>query len=149
MSTSERGGFLADAVTEVLETMFFTTLAGDVSPEAPGAPWIAASLSFRGAPPGRFGVRLPLTAARVIAANFLGRDEESLSGREVGEVTCELANILCGSLLSRLEKNTRFELSQPAFTLEVPGGQAEDQPVRQRFELEEGPLELWLELDPA
>jgi CheY-specific phosphatase CheX len=109
------GAVLRDAAQQVLETMFFV-----VPSEAPagaaeaGGPRLAARIAFRGEPPGVFAVSLPEPAARTIAANFLGAETESeLPFESVWEVVAELANMICGSVLSRLETESKFELDAP------------------------------------
>jgi CheY-specific phosphatase CheX len=149
MVSSELDQALSDAAAEVLESMFFTTLMEDseTSENAP-ARWISARLSFHGKPPGRFGVRIPQETARKIAASFLGLEEDAITGTQVGEVVCELANMLCGSVLSRLEKETRFELSQPE--IEAPEAVCPaDATACRALLLEEGPVKLWLQLERA
>lgn len=140
---------LTDSAAEVLESMFFTSPAGDAAPEAAsGGPWISAALSFRGNPSGRFGVDVRLDTGRRIAASFLGQEEDALTETQAGEVVCELANMICGSVLSRLERESRFELSQPKIGL--AGASRPDTPgARRVVELEEGPLAIWLELEEA
>ena len=148
MPASELDQMLFDSAAEVLETMFFTTVVGDAGNEACGAPWISAALSFRGNPPGEFGVRVPVASARRIAASFLGLDEESLLEPQIGEVVCELANMLCGSVLSRLERETRFELSRPELAAHETGC-PEGHTACRVVEIEDGALGMWLELGQA
>jgi hypothetical protein len=63
-------------------------------------------------------------------------------------VVCELANMLCGSLLSRWERDSRFELGPPE--LDLPGAAIpESAAVRRSFALEDGVLSVWLEWEPA
>ncbi|HSW51041.1 MAG TPA: SIS domain-containing protein, partial [Bryobacteraceae bacterium] len=120
MPENELSSMLADSAAEVLETMFFTSTTGDGEPPtAVGEPNIRARLSFRGEPPGRFGVCASVETGRRIAASFLGTEEEEVTEAQIGEVVSELANMLCGSVLSRLEKETRFELSHPE--IDPPG----------------------------
>jgi CheY-specific phosphatase CheX len=147
MEVSELDQMLSDSAVEVLESMFFTSLAEEGVPCGDlHGPCISARLSFRGNPPGRFGVRTPPKTALTIAANFLGLEEDALTESQIGEVICELANMLCGSVLSRLEKESRFELSGPE--LDPPEtGCPECFTAWRVLELEEGPLGMWLELE--
>jgi CheY-specific phosphatase CheX len=101
---------LAAASAEVLETMFFAEVLGAAPPPAAG---IAARVVFRGSPPGAFSMAIDSAAARALAAGFLALDESELSEPRVGEVVCELANMICGSVLSRLEPDAAFELLHP------------------------------------
>jgi hypothetical protein len=52
-------------------------------------------------------------AARSVAADFLGEEEPALSEQQIGEVVCELANMICGSVLSRVESAITFQLATP------------------------------------
>jgi len=149
MASNDIERALSDSAAEVLETMFFTTLLEDGEPVADSAgQWISAQLSFHGNPPGHFGIRIPLATGRRLAANFLGLEEQTLTGQQINEVTSELANMLSGSVLSRLEKGSSFVLSQP----EVESSEAASPPgvtAQQTFQLQEGPLAIWLELERA
>jgi CheY-specific phosphatase CheX len=105
---------LADSVQDVLEKMFFiTAVAAPDSEAAQSGECISAWLSFEGDPPGKLTMHLALAAARSIAADFLGEDESSVSGQQVAEVISELTNMVCGSVLSRIESEVSFHLSAP------------------------------------
>jgi CheY-specific phosphatase CheX len=149
MEMSKLDQMVSDCAIEVLESMFFTSLAGDgASCENPDGPWISARLSFHGNPTGRFGVRTGLDTGRKIAASFLGIEEDALTEPQIGEVVCELANMLCGTVVSRLEEDSRFELAPPS--IDPPeAGCPECPTARCAFELEEGRLAVWLELEKA
>jgi len=92
--------------------MFFVDLLQPCASEAMGA-GITAELSFEGNPPGSFRLTLDSVAARSAAADFLGADPGELSSAHLADVVCELANMICGSLLSRIESSTTFRLSKP------------------------------------
>jgi CheY-specific phosphatase CheX len=117
MSEPEIQEALRDSVSEVLEKMFFVRALGETPVPRPAGspppPEITARLLFQGEPPGSLTVRLTCAAARSIAADFLGDDVEAVSGRQTAEVVCELANMICGSLLSRVEGATTFHLAAP------------------------------------
>jgi CheY-specific phosphatase CheX len=81
------------------------------------------------------------TAARMLAANFMGADEEAVSPDEVEGVVKEMANILCGGLLERLNGDGRFTISSP--TLIEPslvGEMHGTMQTRRSFDLEIGTL---------
>lgn len=107
---------LRESVNEVLEKMFFVEPPGE-SPNARPAgilpDQIAAFLTFEGEAAGSLSLRVTAAAARSIAADFLGDDAESISERQMAEVLCELANMICGSVLSRVESATKFNLAPP------------------------------------
>ena len=105
---------LRSSVSDVLEKMFFVrSLEEDDLQECADDTVMAAQLTFRGEPSGSLRLRIRAKAARVIAADFLGAQEEDLSEREVGDVICELANMICGSVLSRVESSVLFRLDSP------------------------------------
>ena len=59
-------------------------------------------------------VRLEEGAARRLAANFLGREDEwTVTEPEIELGALELANILCGNALSRLDPGGRFRIEAP------------------------------------
>jgi CheY-specific phosphatase CheX len=118
-------GALAESVQEVLEKMFFVDSLGRA--EAGAQPsGIAAELMFDGDPPGSFRLELDVPAARSAAADFLGEDAEELSTEQLNEVVCELANMICGSVLSRIESKATIRLSKPMIVsaAEQPQGPA-------------------------
>jgi CheY-specific phosphatase CheX len=142
---------LSGTVDSVLETMFFSIPLGPAEPET-GAEVLEARLAFHGSPSGILGVCLSTPSARLLAAGFLGEDEETLTDSQPGEVVCELANMLCGTLVSRLENEETFDLTSPELlpARSVTAGGSETQPsVRQSFEVENGVLTVTLHLEPA
>lgn len=114
---------LEASTADVLEKMFFIRGLGVVENEVPES-GVTAHLTFEGDPPGWLTLRITAPAARSIAADFLGAEEAELSDREVGEVVSELANVICGSALSRVETKSTFRLATPRIfgPDEVPGG---------------------------
>ena len=110
--TAELRRLGAAMVPEVLETMFFATAVESNESQCDGCP-LNVGLSFRGTPSGTFHMRLDASAARALASAFLGRDAEELGTEEDAQTACELANMLCGSVLSRAESESSFELSSP------------------------------------
>ena len=147
MLVNEREQLLSDAATEVLETMFFATLADEPVPNPPEAPWISAGLTFQGRRAGRFGVRTPLETTRKLTASVLGLEEDALTEAQTDQVICELANMVCGSALSRLEGEARFDLRHPEINPAEPAGDKEGRVVRNTITTEDGVLEFWLELE--
>ena len=105
---------LRESVVEVLEKMFFVEAITDLAPEiAAQSPAVLVALQFDGNPPGVFRMSLARTAAALIAADFLGEDPESLTVPQVEEVAKELANMICGAVLSRIESRVTFRLAAP------------------------------------
>ena len=108
MSDTQR---LMDCVSRTLETMFYTAVeeVGDGSRQTPRV----GRTEFRGSLDGRMAVGLDDRAADGLAASFLGLDAGELSDRDRDQVLGELANILCGSYLSAIDPEGRFELAAP------------------------------------
>ena len=125
---------LAAAVADVLESMFFIETSGE-SHEPPVAEAMAVEIRFDGDPPGRFQMRLTPDAARCFAADFLGEDAGSVSKNQSADVALELANMICGAVLSRLESSAFFRLDSPRIVL--AGGLAEEAEAS-RFTVETG-----------
>jgi CheY-specific phosphatase CheX len=114
MRMSQLVAALDDAMKEVLERMFFQEAASTPDPaprDADAA--VEARLTFDGEPPGSLRLRVTPQAARAISADFLGVDECEVADHQIGEVVCELANMVCGSVLSRVESAVTFRLSAP------------------------------------
>ena len=103
------------ASTEILEKMFFIEVDGETEsiPSAVGENQVGACLTFQGDPPGWLRLRVTQPAARSMAADFLGVEANEISASKVQEVVCELANMICGSVLSRVESTSDFRLASP------------------------------------
>jgi CheY-specific phosphatase CheX len=116
---------LAESVKEVLEKMFFMDLADAPPGEGPAA-GIAAELMFDGDPQGSFRLVVDQAAAKSATADFLGEDQAELSDEQMNDVVCELSNMICGSVLSRIESSATFRLSKPEIVLiaDAPGATA-------------------------
>jgi CheY-specific phosphatase CheX len=111
---------LRASTVEVLQKMFFICEAAElVSGGGNAAPEIAVRLIFEGSRPGWLALRIGKAAARSIAADFLGEEEETLTDRQAEEMACELANMICGSVLSHTATEIVFRLSPPSV---VPPG---------------------------
>lgn len=114
MVDGEARAALAAALESVLERMFFIDTGSAAGSEVPdGEVPVRARLTFEGDPPGWLTLEVSPPAARSIAADFLAVDEASLSAGQVEEVVCELANMICGAALSRLESDSNFRLGAP------------------------------------
>ena len=147
LRVDEIGQILTAATEEVLETMFFTGLIGPAEPS--GEPGLAALVAFRGAPSGVCGVRMSEAAARDVAANFVGAEVEELEPAQIEQVVCEFANMICGSVVSRLESAVQIELDPPRLVAAGDFNQPPDANGAEIwFELEKGTLGLMLSLGP-
>jgi len=136
---------LAAAVGDVLESMFFIQALGEAS-ETHEAEAVVVEIRFDGDPPGLFQMRLASGAAQCIAADFLGEDAASLTERQSADVALELANMICGAALSRLERSACFRLDSPRIV--SAGGLAEDaKATRFTVETGTGPLTAAIRLE--
>ena len=138
---------LSAAATDVLETMFFSPVMGELAPDAaPPEPAIAARLRFTGGRSGAFALRVSAVAAETIAANFLGEETEHPAPGQVSDVICELANMMCGAVLSRMDKEAHFDLAppEPVDPLETAAREA----VSRAFDIGAGIVAVFLEVDP-
>jgi CheY-specific phosphatase CheX len=138
---------VASAAQQTLETMFFTSILGDRG-APPEEPAVGVWVSFHGSPPGMLGLRLTSGAARTMAGNFLGaEDEQALSQAQVAEVVGELANMICGAVLSQIESGSTFDIHPPEPLPE--GTEAAAGAVARCFDLDNGALEVWLSFGRA
>ncbi|MHB1673429.1 MAG: chemotaxis protein CheX [Acidobacteriaceae bacterium] len=140
---------ISGSVDAVLETMFFSALLGPAEAES-GPAVLEARLAFHGRSSGTLAVRLSEPSARLLAAGFLGEDEETLTEAQLSQMVCELSNMVCGSLVSKLESEEHFDLDSPQFV--AAGSTAAAVPdappaARQSFELENGILTVTLYLE--
>jgi len=129
MSDAALCGGLREAVEEILATMFFV----DCVPRANGRhgeELIAARVDFEGHLSGSLRLRISRRAAHLMAADFLGEEAPELPASRTVEVVSELANMICGAVLSRIESQTAFRLGVPLASVESgpvadPGGAGE------------------------
>lgn len=134
---------IAPAVGAVLETMFFSAPLGPSDPAA-GASTLEARVTFSGEVSGVLGVRISADSARNLAASFLGEFEDSLTDAQIAQVVCELANMLCGWIVSEPEFQGSFEIGIPE--LVSPGSEQllRIPAVERSFAVESGTLTVLL-----
>jgi CheY-specific phosphatase CheX len=138
---------LSTAVTDVLESMFFLEALGEAAEPPAEAETVTVHLTFDGEPPGYFHMRLARSAARAIAADFLGEDAELLTDRQSAEVTTELANMICGAVLSRIESRASFRLGTPEIVTGEAGGQGLVEETRYTVETGSGRLTVAIQME--
>jgi hypothetical protein len=138
---------LSRAAGDVLEKMFFAGFEEGLCFGGNDGPFIAVRMSFDGERQGILTLRISAAAAGTLAADFLGVDPEDESdsgpqGSRVLEVVRELANMICGDVLSTLERMP-LRLSPPeivpAADLILPEGGS-----CRSFKLENGTLTVGL-----
>jgi hypothetical protein len=144
---SELEALLGSAAEEVLETMFYSAVFGPGT-EAEGPYW-SAGVSFRGSRSGALDVAAPESTATALAAAFLGESPESVPDGTVPTVIGELANVLCGVVLGRVEEGGQFVIAPPRVSRLDAAAFAPQLQVRHVFELEEGTLSVGLTIDPV
>jgi CheY-specific phosphatase CheX len=105
---------LEEAVLEVLETMCFEFPIDEPFPGGPpGDNAVQAVARFDGTIRGALRVALTGQAAKRLAAAFLGLEEDQIGGPETLQMASELANMLCGATMSRLEPHGRLRIAPP------------------------------------
>jgi len=114
-----------------------------------GARACTAELRFEGNPSGGCRVSVPWNLARAVGAGFLGLEEMEVSDSQTEEVVCELANMICGSVLSRLESEATFRIIHPELVPPERGAGFEGAGSNRWFDLGDGILTVSLELQPA
>jgi len=146
VSSVDFGSLLAPAAAAVLETMFFSELLGPGEPDGAGerSAELEARVRFSGEVSGVLGVSVSEQSARSLAASFLGEAEEELTSQQVCQVVCELSNMLCGWILTKIQSQRCFDLGTPELidsTCEQPPGSPA---VEQTFAVERGTLTICL-----
>lgn len=135
---------LPKCLEDVLSTMFFAGVLGEIAGGFdPDAPFFCAVLSFSGSINGEMGLAIPMDVAANLAADFYGGDE-GLEDRAVEYAVCELANMVCGSTLSRSAPSAHVKLTHPRLAEEpfLAGSQV------RLFELVDGAVALSYRFDP-
>jgi CheY-specific phosphatase CheX len=124
MIRTELEPLLRASLEKTLEMMFFTMPdAVSANAERPDGDLVVVRLAFQGTPPGTLGLLVSERLAQSLAANFTGWDEESaLPSEKVMAVIGELANMVCGAVLSKIESDESFDLETPNPIL-VPAGE--------------------------
>ncbi len=113
--STETQTVLLSAVEVVLETACCAGVfeSREQAPAAGGEASITVLVSFDGRPSGEFSLHVPETVALQLAAGFLGLDDCDVSAAQAAEVACELANMICGAVLSNLCASATFHMSHP------------------------------------
>ena len=104
------------AVLEVLETMFFEFPTGDpVEAQTPAPATATATARFDGSLTGTLCLSISDSCPQRLAAGFLGIEDDQAGPFEQRSVVIELANVLCGATMSRLDPGGRLRIEQPVF----------------------------------
>lgn len=143
----ERSEAMAAAVEQVLDTMFFMTVVSHSESAPETVLPVCACLEFRGEPSGSFGINLSESAARVIASNFLGEEPETISFAQISEVICELSNMICGAVLTRVHGANLFELTSPELQDPERALAAAAAATSRTFDLGDGLIQTYLRVN--
>jgi CheY-specific phosphatase CheX len=137
---------LADAMDETLQTMFFIVSEAelDEDQDRSGLPVVEALVSFIGDTEGRLLLRIGSREAAAMASDFLGLDEPEVTPSHMRQVVGELANMICGSALSRIWPEGAFRIETPVVM--EPESQKAEYLCAQRVETRGGPLTAVLEV---
>jgi hypothetical protein len=127
-------------VADVLESMFFLEALGEAAEPPAETETVTVHLTFDGDPPGCFQMRLARLAANAFAADFLGEDPESLTVQQGTDVALELANMICGAVLSRIESSASFRLGAPRIAAPDAGHRGPAEETRYTVETGSGTL---------
>jgi Chemotaxis phosphatase CheX len=113
---AELAATLGRLAAEVLETMFFTEAVATACEHGWLADAVAVRVDFDGSHCGEMWLALTPAAIPSIASAFLGLEPEETGEEQSAQVILELANILCGAVLSSLWPESRLLLDAPKST---------------------------------
>jgi hypothetical protein len=134
---------LEAAAIDVLETMFFAdAMPAEADTPEIGTDALVCALEFEGALCGSFGVAVDRDALQVLCCAFYGEDGVA-SPAQVGDMLCELANMIAGSTLSRYVPGHSCKLSSPVVCEALP---EIDDAIRLNLSIEGGLLAIWCTL---
>jgi CheY-specific phosphatase CheX len=145
-TADEVDAFIVRATAEVLEKMFFTGIetsgkGGEIETESP----VQVELHFSGPLTGTLRMRMGEASARALGSTLTCLEPDEFSRERCIQAAGELANMICGCLLSHLEPDANLALTPPEETLDeaaLPGS------IRRWFRLPEGALAIEFALDP-
>jgi CheY-specific phosphatase CheX len=137
---------LAEAAEEVLENMFFSGVMGEMEDmgSEPDGERLCASVTFAGSSVGELTVSATPSTLAVLAAGFLGAEDETVADAQMKSVVGELANVLCGAVLGHMNPKGSFVISPPEITEAGGANSFREMELQRRFELMEGDLTVGL-----
>jgi len=137
---------ISGALNQAMEAMFFDAAEPIEECDCAGrAEMVTVCLWFHDAMDGEFLLSTPLPTALALAASFLGLDTNEMDRSHAEQIVCELANIVCGSALSRLEPSSELRLSPPLVTPRLCNG--DNDAIYQHYRLLDGCLAVSLHID--
>ncbi|RXH58629.1 chemotaxis protein CheX [Granulicella sibirica] len=148
MKASDLAGLMPVCCSDVLHSMCFTSLLNTSTLDAhqagvpPPREDYGFGLRFKGVVSGRFGMHLGMGTARTLTANFLAKEVQQLAAGDVDEIVCELANMLCGSVVSQVDGEHGYVLTPPEPIGTLPDFDEEDVLIS-RFDTDSGTITTW------
>ena len=117
---------LKSAISEVLETMFFTSVEFDQLDESHQSDYYRSTKISLFSEGKNLNITFCLmeSFAKMISANFIGIDEEDVAEEEVEDVMRELTNMIGGNYMGRMALDS-WQLGIPSLGSfeDAPGGQ--------------------------
>ena len=104
---------MKNAISKVLETMFFLPVDFSDTVNAEEIQMSVTKLDFSGPFSGSFVLFIPEEFAVSLTANFLGKDKEKVSEDNVIETSKEVINMIAGSTFANLDDQAVFDLNIP------------------------------------
>jgi hypothetical protein len=115
-----------------------------------GDAWLSAAVDFNGPMSGRVEVTLPEPLARHLAAAFAGLDTpEDIGDGELVDFSGELANMVCGTWLTRACRHETFSLEPPQVRRGQPDPAAAANAVSRYLSIDETPVRVALSSNTA
>ena len=102
------------AIFDVVEKMFYVFLepVGDEYSDYA----MEAAVQFKGDVRGEISILVSEALAENMVRNFLGLAEGQMTGDDIEDCVKEVANMVCGNFLGRLDHTKVFDLSIPSFS---------------------------------
>jgi hypothetical protein len=127
--------YLKEAISRVMETMFFMPVQFADGPQSPGdwfsreANVLEALIDFQGSRPGTGVLLVPAQGLKEMAANFLGLKEAEVGEEQMQDTLREAVNMMTGQMLSLLDRRGGYALGIPRLAgdrlfSEVQGGKS-------------------------
>jgi len=137
---------IVTAAAQVLEKMFFTGIEtsgneGDIKMDSP----VQVELHFDGPLSGALRLQIDEQVARSLGSSLTCLEPDEFSRDRCVQLAGELANMICGCLLSHLEPEANLALTPPVETPEPTGAKTG---IRRWFCLPEGELIIHFLLEP-
>ena len=144
------GSVLADCASKILERMFFASVSDAAEPLPPAGPMLGAVVTFAGPHYGSLAIAVETETAKTLAMDFLGlASKDELDPEKIEDTLGELANMVCGSTLSRFDDEGLFSLAHPSCGDHAVKMAMSGDGVRLLLEIGESTLALCLKIEGA